>query len=143
MRWWRPGEGGGGCDLEQGARNGVPLHGDELAQVEMHPDAEHQQYDPELRQLLGNGTMGYEAGGEWPHHDTCQQIADDGRESEALREQAEDERCAEPAGYGEDEVEIMGHLGALPSRRSAAVGLIVRRSIGFQPSRTAAVPGKW
>ena len=61
------------------------------------PDAEHEQDDADLGELLGQRRVGDEAGRVRPDQRARQQVADDRRQAEALREEAQDQRSAEPS----------------------------------------------
>ena len=63
--------------------------GQEFLEMEMQPDAEHEQNDADLGQLLGQIMVGDEAGGIWADCYAGQQIADDRRQAEPLRDVAE------------------------------------------------------
>ena len=64
-------------------------HGQQVLEREMEPDAEHQQDDAELGELVGEVLVGDEAGGERPDGDAGDQVADQRRELEAVRHRAE------------------------------------------------------
>jgi hypothetical protein len=69
------------CD---GSRNGDPLHGQQLRQVKLEADAEHQQDDADLRELLGERRVGREAGRVRPDDDAGEQVADDRRQPQPV-----------------------------------------------------------
>ena len=75
--------------------------------MEVQPDAEHQQDDADLGQLLGQGGVGDEARRVRPDEHAGQQVAHDRREPEPLRDVSEDQRRREPAGDGGDEIEAV------------------------------------
>jgi hypothetical protein len=82
---------GGDSDLAHRAGHGDGLHRDQVAQREMQADAEHQKNDADIGQLLHQPDIGDEAGGERPDGDARQQIAEQGRQLETVRERAKDE----------------------------------------------------
>ena len=59
-----------------------PADREQFLDVELEPDAEHQQDDADLGELLGEVPVGDEAGRRRPHDDPGEEIADDGREPE-------------------------------------------------------------
>ena len=81
--------------LRDGSRNGDPPDGQQFLEVELQPDAEHQQDHADFRELLGEVGVGDEAGRIGSDDDAGQQVADDGRQSQALRDVAEEQRRAE------------------------------------------------
>ena len=84
--------------------------GQQLVEVELQPDAEHQQDDADFRELFGDLRVGDEAGRVGPDDDAGQQIADDGRQAEALRDVAEEQRRAEAAGERQDEAGFLHRI---------------------------------
>ena len=71
----------------------APGHGDapdgqQILEVEVQADAEHQQDDADLGELLGQLAVGDEAGRVRPDDDAGEQVADDRREAEPLRDVA-------------------------------------------------------
>ena len=70
------------------------------------PDAEHQQDDADLGELVGQMPVGDEAGRRRPDHDPRQQVTDDRREPEPERDVAANQGRGQAAGQREDEVEI-------------------------------------
>lgn len=69
---------GGDQDLSTRPRQGDPPDGEQVAQVEVHPDAEHQQDDPDLGQLGRHLQVGHEAGCSRAERDAGQEVADMG-----------------------------------------------------------------
>ena len=55
---------------------------EQVLDVEVQPDAEHQQDHAELGELLGEPVVRDEARGEWSDRDAREQIADDRRQPE-------------------------------------------------------------
>ena len=64
--------------------------------MELETDAEHQQDDADLGQLLGQRGIGDEARRVRTHERPGEQVADDGGEAEALGEIAENSAAARP-----------------------------------------------
>ena len=59
------------------AGHGDPPHGQQLLEVELQADAEHQQDDADLGELLGQRRVGDEARRVRPDEHAGQQVADD------------------------------------------------------------------
>ena len=72
--------------------------------MELQPDAEHQQDDPDLGQLLGESRVGHKPGRMRPHERASQEIPDNRRQSEALRHVTQRERRGQAARERQDEV---------------------------------------
>ena len=82
---------------------------EQVAQGEVQADAEHQQDHTDLGQLRCQFLVGDEAGREWPDDHSRQQIADQRREPDLVRERAERE-CEHEAGAQQgDERSVMRH----------------------------------
>jgi len=64
-------------------------------EVELQPDAEHQQDDPNLSQLFRQHPVGHEARRVGTDGNPAQQIPDDRRQSEPVRQVAERQRGSE------------------------------------------------
>jgi hypothetical protein len=71
--------------------------------MELEADAEHQQDDADLGQLLGQRGVGDETGSMRAHERPGEQVADDGRKTEALCEVAKYQRRTEAPRQREDE----------------------------------------
>ena len=63
----------------------------QIVKREMQPDAEHQQNDADLGELIGDILVGDIARRERAHQDAGEQIPDQRRDAQALRERAENE----------------------------------------------------
>ena len=101
---------GGDCDLTDGAGNGDLRDGGEVFQREMQADAEHEEDDADLSQLLRQGLVGDEAGGEGADDDAGDEIADEGLDADAVGQEAEDVGKDEAHRDGGDEGGLMvGH----------------------------------
>ena len=97
-----------GCDqtLADGARDGHGLDGQQVLQVEMQADAEHEQDDAHLGELMGQVDIANEAGGVRPDEDAGQEIAHD-REAQPLGQQPQQPGGGERGGDGGDEREVV------------------------------------
>ena len=100
-------EGGGHDALHDGSGDGDVFDGEQLFEVKLQADAEHQQDDADLGELLGHGDVGDEAGGVRADDDAGEQVADDGGEPDALREVTEGEGRDKAAGEREDEIDVV------------------------------------
>ena len=108
-------------------------HGQQLLQVELQPDAEHQQDDADLGELAGEGVVGHEARRVRPHDEPGQQVADDRREPQAEGQIAADQGGGQPARQCEDQVDVVHGTDCAPIGRTPATGLRAgpdRRSFG-------------
>jgi hypothetical protein len=90
-------------DLADRPGHGDVLHRQQVADREVHADPEHQQDHAELGQLRRGPRVGNDAGRERPDHDARQQVADDRRQAEAVRDDAADEPGPEADGDGLDQ----------------------------------------
>ena len=75
----------------------------------MQADAEHQQDDADLGELVGDVLVGDEAGRERPDQDAGEQIADQRRQLEAVRQHAKGEGEHEADGERGDERRDVRH----------------------------------
>ena len=85
-------EGGGDEALRDRAGDRDAPDGDELFDVKLQSDAEHQEDDADFGELLGHVPIGDESRRVRADEQAGDQIADDGGEPGALRGEAEDER---------------------------------------------------
>ena len=69
----------------QGAGQGHPPHGEQLLEVELQADAEHQQDDADLGELVRQVLIGDEAGRLGPDDESGDEVSHDGGEAEAER----------------------------------------------------------
>ncbi len=83
-------EQGGHGALRDRARNGDAPHRQQLFDMKLQADAEHEEDDADFGQLLGDVAVGHKAGRVRTHERAGQQVADDGREAGALGEIAEE-----------------------------------------------------
>jgi hypothetical protein len=92
----------------------------------MQPDAEHEQDDAELGELLGKARVRDEAGGERPDENTGEQVSHDGREPQLLGYEAEDQGARQASGQSEDQGQVVRHVcsschGSIPGRDKRCV----------------------
>ena len=117
--------------------NGDPPDGDQLLDVKLQPDAEHQQDDADFGELLGHVAIRHEAGRVWAHEEPGNQIPDDGGEPDAVCGKAEHQRRAQAAGQRKDEIDrmhrsIIVSVGSKGSGGSGVQGFKVQGS-RFEP----------
>ena len=91
--------------LRDGAGDRHAPDRDQLFDVELHADAEHQQDDADLGQLLRHVAVGHEAWSVGADEEPGDEIADDRGEADAMGGEAEDQRRAEAAGQRQDEID--------------------------------------
>ena len=84
-----------------------PPHGEQLLEVEVQADAEHQQDDADLGELLRQRAVGDEARRVRADEQPGEQVADDRRQPEPVRDVAEDQRRGQAAGQRQDQIERM------------------------------------
>ena len=116
---------GGDDALRDRAGDGDAPHRQQLLDVKLQADAEHEEDDADLGQLLGDIGVGHEAGRVRTDERAGQQVADDGRQARALGEVAEDEGRGEAAGQRQDQIEVVqvsggGAVPPLPPRACKA-----------------------
>ena len=80
--------------------------------MKMQTDTEHQQDDPDLRQLFGEMLVRIKARRKGADSDSRQQITDHGRQANFLRDKAHQQGCCQSAGDGQNKVKIM-HSGLI------------------------------
>jgi hypothetical protein len=83
--------------------------GEQPFDVELKPDAEHQQDHANLGQLLRQDGVSHEARCVRAHEGTGQEIAHDRRQAQALREIPQDERRPQASGERQDQIVGMRH----------------------------------
>ena len=91
--------------LRDCARHGHAPDGNELLDVELQSDAEHQQDDADFGQLLGHVAIRHEPRRVRSDEQAGDEIADDRGEPGAMRGKAEHERRAKTAGQSQDQIE--------------------------------------
>ena len=82
--------------LRDGARDGDAPDREQFLDVELQADAEHQQNDADLRELLGQRGVGDEARRVRADERPGQQVADDRRQPEPLGEVAQTSAAERP-----------------------------------------------
>ncbi|HTM30239.1 MAG TPA: hypothetical protein VL263_02990 [Vicinamibacterales bacterium] len=87
--------------------NGHASDREQLLDVELQADAEHQENDADLGHLFGEVRVGDEAWRVRADERTGKQIAGDWRETEAMGEIAEHEGGAEPARQGKNQIVLV------------------------------------
>jgi hypothetical protein len=75
--------------------------------MKLQADAEHEEDDADLGQLLGDVGVGHEAGRVRTDERARQQVPNDRREARTLREIPEEEGRGEVAGQRQDEIKVM------------------------------------
>ena len=80
------------------------MNADQILDAEMQSHAEHEQGNPDLRQLLSLMGICDQPGCERTHGDAREQVSDDGGQPDQPGEVAGDERRAQRDGDGGDEV---------------------------------------
>ena len=73
-------------------------HRQQLFEVELQADAEHQQDDADLGELLGHRRIDGQPGCVRAEQRAGEQVADDRRQAQPLRDVAENERAGKAAG---------------------------------------------
>jgi hypothetical protein len=97
----------GGSTLSDGAGNRDSTNGKELFDVELQADAKHQQDDADLGELLGQGAIGDEPGRVRADQNASDQIPDNRRKPQPLRDEPASERGNKAGGQREDQIEAM------------------------------------
>lgn len=103
------------------------MNADQILDAEMQSHAEHEQGNPDPRQLLSLVGVCDQPGRERAHGDTREQVSDDGGQSHHPGEIARDERRTQRDGDGGDEVSAVDldrilqtvREGGLPSQKAA------------------------
>jgi hypothetical protein len=88
-------------------RDAADLH--QFLDVEVDPDAEHQKDDAHLGKLRRDRKVAHEARGVGPDDDAGQQVPDDRRQAEALRDQPEHPRHEQARSERREERCLVGH----------------------------------
>ena len=103
--------------LDDRARNSDAAHREQILDMKLQANAEHQQDDADLRELFRQRAIGDEPWRVWTHENAGDEVTDDGRESQPLRDVAANEGGDQTSGQGEDQVEF---VHALPGTRTVA-----------------------
>jgi hypothetical protein len=96
-------------DLHHRTRHGDPPYGQQVIEGEMDADAEHEQDDADLGELLSQRRVGHEAGRVGARHDAGDEVAHQGRQAKAMCHHAEQEGEPDAASNGHDECGIVQH----------------------------------
>jgi hypothetical protein len=91
--------------LHDRAGNRDRADGEQILDVQLQPDAEHQQDDADLGELLRDGPIGDEARRVGPDDQTGRQVADDRRQAQPLRDVPADQGGDETARQRENQLE--------------------------------------
>ena len=106
-------------DLDDGARHRDGFDGQKVLQREMQADAEHQEDDADLREFRRQRLVGNETRREGADGDAGEQIADQRRYLQALRDGAENKREPEARNDGCDQRCIVRHSNVFAQADSA------------------------
>jgi hypothetical protein len=123
----------GDYTLSNGSRDGNAAHSEQLFDVELKADAEHQQNDADLRQVLGQGCVGDESRRVRAHQRTREQVADDRRKADALGEVAQYQGRTKASRNRQDEIVTMHVIASrvswgAPGADTRAAGALTRWS---------------
>ncbi len=106
--------------LRNGARDSHAPYRQQLLDVKLQADTEHQQDDADFCQLLRQRGIGHEPWGMGSDNHSGKQVPYDRREAETLRQVAENQRCGETTGERQNEVIAMHVNCACVQRRRPA-----------------------
>ena len=104
---------GGNDDLGNRAWDGDPLHLQQVVEREMQADAEHQQDNADLGQLIGDFLIGHVAGRERSDQDAGDQVAYERRYAQALRKGPKHKGEHETGDKGGEQRRVMMHRSCL------------------------------
>ena len=104
--------------LRERARNGDGAHREEVLEREMEPDAEHQEDDAHLGELVGDVLVGDVARGEGTDEDARDQIADERGKLEAVARATPGRRRAQERWQASRREEAHAALSELSARTS-------------------------
>ena len=116
-----PGQRGGG-DLDERAADGDMPHGQQILEMEMQADAEHEQDDADLRALGSGGGIRHEARRIGADQHARQQVAHQRGEAQFLREESQHGGGRQTASQRQDEIDVMGHAHRSPRRPEGRLG---------------------
>ena len=102
--------------LADGAGHRDASHRQQLLDMELQADAEHQQDHADLGELFGHSRIHRHPGRVRADERAGQQIADNRRKSQPLRDVAEEERAAQARRERKDEVVLVHVLASLTDR---------------------------
>ena len=103
----------GDDDLPDRAGKGDAPHGKQVADGKMDADAEHEQDDADLGELLRESGIDDDTWREGSDDDAREQVADEGRHAQAHGDEAEQEREAQAGGDRRDQGGLLGHAAAV------------------------------
>jgi hypothetical protein len=132
-------EQGGHQALANGAGDRDPPHLEQLLEVELEADAEHQEDDSDLGELIRQLPVGDEAGGVGADGEAGQQVADDGREPKAVGHVAQNQGGRKAAGQGQDQFEAVHLSHASPPAPRPVFPLSPRNQIGEVITKAMAI----
>ena len=104
---------GGDQDLPDRPGQRDPPDRQQVAQVEVHADAEHQQDDADLGQLGGHLRVGHEAGRLRAERDAGQEVADDRRQAQPLGDQPQHQGQDQADRQVDEEPEVAVHVSQI------------------------------
>ena len=116
-----PGQRGGGY-LDERAADGDMPHGQQILEMEMQADAEHEQDDADLRALGSGGGIRHEARRIGADQHARQQVAHQRGEAQFLREESQHGGGRQTASQRQDEIDVMGHAHRSPRRPEGRLG---------------------
>ncbi len=123
------GQQGGEDHLDKRTRDSDSTHRDQILDREMQPDPEHQQDDPDFRQLQGQALICHETWGERPNGNARQEISDQQRYFQTVRECPKDKSQAQSDHQDADEGCFVRHLQTSPLGGLKRAGLLKMGSI--------------
>jgi hypothetical protein len=82
-------------------------HGQQLCEMELEPNAEHQENDSHLGELFRQRLIGYEARRVGTNDNPAHEIPDNGRQPEPVRQVSEHQGGRQTTGEGQDEIKVM------------------------------------
>ena len=82
-------------------------HGEQFLDVKLQTDPEHQKDDADFRKLFRDFRVGDEPGCVRPDEGARNQVTDERRQAEPLREISEEQRGTEAAGQREDQIKVV------------------------------------
>ena len=115
-------------DLDERAADGDMPHGQQVLEMEMQPDPEHEQDDADLRALGGGGGVRHETRRMGTDQHAGQQVAHQRGETQLLREEAQRRGGRQTTCQRQDEIDIMRHTHRGTSRSRGCRG-------GLRPAR--------
>ena len=107
-------------DLRDRPRDRDGADREQIAHREVHPDAEHQEDDADLRELRRELRVGDEPGRERADHDPREEVADERRQPQPESDVTPDEGEGEADGDRRDQRRFVGH-GITGGRGSPAM----------------------